>query len=92
MNNARRARIRRVIKAMKGGLPDWDAIEVELNDLLDEEQEAMDNIPESLQDSDRYYIAEESVEYLEDAVGSIDPDDEDAAQSIIDILEQIDGV
>ena len=100
MNNARRSRIRRLIQNLKAcrkvddrwvGV-DWEFVEGELQDLLEEEQEAMDNIPENLQDGDRYMVAEESVGSLEEAIDAIDPDDYNCAQDIVSILEQIDGI
>lgn len=98
MNEARRRRIRKVIKAVSSPNQDWDAIQMELSDLLDEETEAMENIPESLQESDRYYICEESVDYLETALSAADVDIDDpescleAIDEIVDALSQIDGV
>ena len=92
MNNARRKEIRNVICELKKSEPDWDTIESELADILDEETEAMENIPESLQDTDRYQICEESIDYLDSAIGEINPEDPECAESIIDLLEQIDGI
>lgn len=92
MNNARRKAIRNVIKMLKGSPVDWECVETELSDVLDEESEAMDNIPENLQDSDRYLVCEESVDYLEDAINSIDSENPECAAEVIEILEQIDGV
>lgn len=40
--------------------------------VLDEEQDAMDNIPESLQSSERYEQMEEAVDKLDDVVDDID--------------------
>ncbi|MGN1155664.1 MAG: hypothetical protein ACI4TK_05770 [Agathobacter sp.] len=92
MNNARRKVVRNVICELKKKNPDWDMIESELTDVLDEETDAMENIPESLQDTERYQTCEESVDYLDSAIGEIDPDDPECAESIIDLLEQIDGI
>ena len=92
MNNARRKAIRGIIRSIEKGNPNWNMIESELYNILDEETYAMENIPESLQDSDRYITCEESVGYLDDAIGCIDPEDEDAAENVINALAQIDGV
>ena len=98
MNNARRSRIRKVIKAVRNPNPDWDDIQMELNDLIDEETEAMENIPESLQDTDRYAICEDSIDLLESALAAADVDVDDpdscleAVDEIIEALSQIDGV
>lgn len=99
MNNTRRRAIRKVMKELKSNAPNWDFIQSELSALLDEEQDALDNIPESLQDTDRYAIGEESVDYLEAAVAAaeVDPDDDpeviqDAVEEILDALNSIDGI
>lgn len=72
--------------------PNWILVESELSDVLDEETEAMENIPESLQDTDRYQICEESIDFLDSAIGEIDPEDPECAESIIDLLRQIDSI
>ena len=92
MNNARRKAIRNVISQIEKPDPNWNMIESELNSILDEETDAMDNILESLQDTDRYQICEESIDYLDSAIGEIDPEDPECADTIIGILEQIDGI
>lgn len=92
MNNNRRKVIRAVIKELKSNEPDFDAIESDLTDVLDEETEAMENTPESLQDTDRYSIMEESCDLLQEAIDEIDPDDADCIATIVKLLEQIDGV
>lgn len=84
--------IRAIIKRLQGPSPDWTSIESDLNDLLDEETDAMDNIPDSLQDTDRYQICEESVDLLEEALGEFDSEDLECAETIIDLLGRIDGV
>ena len=92
MNNARRKVIRGVIRELKKPGPDWNMIESELTDILDEESETIENIPESLQDTDRYQVCEESIDYLDNAIGEIDPEDPECAETIIGILEQINGI
>ena len=44
----------------------------QLEAILEEEEEARDNIPESLQDSERYQVAEEACENMEEAVSGLD--------------------
>ena len=98
MNNAKRSRIRKVIKAVKNPNPDWDDIQMELSDLIDEETEAMENIPENMQDTERYAICEASVDLLESALAAADVDIDDpdscfdAVDEIIEALSQIDGI
>lgn len=65
MNKQRRARIQEVV----------DQISVlcqELEELRDEEQEYMDNMPENLQCSEKYEIAGEAVNNLDSAIGSLE--------------------
>lgn len=94
MNEKRRKRIRTAIKLLRGSSPELEDIRDELEDLLAEEEESMDNIPESLQDTDRYMTMEESCGYLQDAIDELDGvDEEDPDYSdIIAALENIDGV
>lgn len=92
MNNQRRKWIRTLIRELQMPSPDLDRISCDLDNLLYEECDAMDNIPESLQESDRYMVAEESCSYLEDAISALDPDDPDSAEEVVEILMQIDGI
>lgn len=77
----------------------------DIEDILYEEQDAFDNMPEGLQSSYRGEISEESIEYLEEAVDGLDAIESlldeaeyDAAEAktelenVIDSLESIDGV
>lgn len=65
MNNTRRARISNLIK-------DLEKKKSEVEDILSEEQDYYDNMPENLQMSSRADAAEAAVGNLEDAVSSID--------------------
>jgi hypothetical protein len=58
MNNKRRARLHK--------------INDELENLIYEEQEAFDNMPEGIQESERGTISEEAVNYMEDAKSAIE--------------------
>lgn len=65
MNNARRKRISKIADALN-----------ELKDQIDElhsaEEEVLDNIPESLQGTERYEIAENAVDMLESASSGLE--------------------
>ena len=65
MNAERRKRIRSVIYTPPKCT---DTV----SDILDEEEDAMNNMPENLQDSDRYTAMEDAVTYLEDAGAALD--------------------
>lgn len=65
MNKARREAIEKVV----GELRD---IQSAVEELRDEEQEYLDNIPENLQGSERYDLAEQALENLNSAYDSIE--------------------
>lgn len=43
-----------------------------LEDLLQEEEDALDNTPDSFCDSDRYHDMEDAIEFLHDAISQIE--------------------
>ena len=61
MNNSRRKRISKIADALN-----------ELKGQIDEEQEAFENIPESLQGTERYEVAENAVDMLESASSGLE--------------------
>lgn len=60
MNNARRKRICKIADAL-------NELKSQIDELHEEEQEAFENIPESLRGTKRYEIAENAVDMLESA-------------------------
>lgn len=72
MNNTRRKQIAKVIDALEGIREDIDSIHAE-------EEEAFDNMPESLEGTDRYDAMADAVSNLEDAV--------DLVEELIEALE-----
>lgn len=77
MNNARRKRIKEAIRMLNEGfkLNDYDAIDYGrdiISDVLDDEQYSYDNIPESLQYSDRAEKSYEAIELLEESYTMIE--------------------
>ena len=74
MNNIRRKRISNLIVRI-------NMVKEELEDILNEEQDYYDNIPENLLGSERAELSEEAIGLLEEANESFD--------SIIDNLEDI---
>lgn len=69
MNKARRSRIADVQTQL-------EALKQDIDDILAEEQEAYDNMPESLQNSERGEAMQEAIDALESAVGSCEELDE----------------
>lgn len=61
MNNNRRKRIRKILDDLSGA-------HGELEDILNEEQEAFDNLPENLVESEQGEKMEEAASSLEDVV------------------------
>lgn len=77
MNKARRDALTRVCNSL-GGLQEA------VSAVRDEEEEAMENMPESLRGSERYEQMEEAAGVLEGA--------NDLFDELIDKLQEIDGV
>ena len=65
MNNVRRKKINKLYEQL-------EEIKAALEELQEEEQEALDNIPESLWETDRYTAIEEANENLEGAVNAFE--------------------
>ena len=115
MNNTRRNEIRRIIRSLSA-VVSGDEISSEqarqvldyrhdIEDVLDEEQDAFDNMPEGLQSSYRGEISEESIDYLSEAIDGLDDIDDLLAQAdydgekvkialedVIESLENVDGI
>lgn len=64
MNKARRKELDKIHSAI---LELYEALE----DVMNEEEEARDNMPESLQDTDRYEAMEEAISNMEYAIDSL---------------------
>lgn len=76
MNNARRKRICKIADALNG-------LKSQIDELHEEEQEAFENIPESLHGTERYEIAENAVDMLESASSGL--------EDVISFLEDAEG-
>ena len=86
MNKARRKRIASVISTLEN-IIDYDLIESakdELEDILWEEQDAYDNMPENLQYSIRGEESSDAIDSLQEAV--------DALEEAIDTLNELDDL
>lgn len=64
MNAKRRKAIDKIVSKL-------EELQADLERVREEEQDAYDNTPESLQESDRYSESEEAISAMEDADGSI---------------------
>jgi poly-gamma-glutamate capsule biosynthesis protein CapA/YwtB (metallophosphatase superfamily) len=75
MNDKRRKSIRTAIEHL-------NRASVIIDQVSDEESDALDNIPENLQDSDRYVAMEDAIESLSDADEAVNDAIEKLEQSI----------
>lgn len=75
MNKQRRTRIEKVIATL-------DGIYEVLNDLEREEQQALDNMPESFQESERGERMQEIIDSLSSAAGYLDEAQEELRNAI----------
>ena len=79
MNNTRRRAIKQVVAQFENAnsilcdlVEALESIKSDVEDIQSEEEEARDNMPESLQDSERYEKADAACENLADAVDTLD--------------------
>ena len=71
--NAKRRKALLIIVDRLGKLDELrDEIREQLQDVLDEEQEALDNMPESLQNGDRGQRMLEGIDAMQDVIGELD--------------------
>lgn len=75
MNKQRRKEIEKLINRIEetvdNFLSEMESIQIDLESIRDDEQDYLDNIPENLQGSERYEIAETAVDNLDSACDSI---------------------
>ena len=87
MNRERRSRIRGLIKAFKDlSSTIQNDLSSQVQDLHDIEEEAFDNMPESMQDSDRGTAMQDVMDELQSAV-DLCSEASDAIDSIVDSLQ-----
>lgn len=76
MNKNRRKEISKCITSLEQVISEakekLEEIQSDIENIRDEEQGYMDNMPENLQDSDRYYTAEAAVDNLDNAINSLE--------------------
>jgi hypothetical protein len=71
MNNDRRKALAAVVKQLEA-FPDLDELQGELETILDDEQEAFDNLPESLQQGERGQTMEAAINAMQEAIDMLD--------------------
>ena len=72
MNKQRRKNINEIIPRIETLMQELEYLKEDVDTILSEEQEYLDNIPENLQGSERYEIAESAISNLEDSMDQID--------------------
>lgn len=88
MNRIRRKSLRTILGQMDELSTVLETVKEALQDVLNEEQEAYDNLPEGLQEADRGQQMQEYIEALEGVVDSLgDLDIEDLYGTIEEIAE-----
>ena len=65
MNNARRKKLQKIYDQL-------EKLKLEFDFVIEKEQEAFENIPENLQDTEQYDTMESGLESLEDVQNSFD--------------------
>lgn len=86
MNKERRTKIHGLIKAFKDlSITIQDDLSSQIQDLHDDEEQAFENMPESMQDSDRGTTMQDAIDELQSAV-DLCSEAADALDSIVDSL------
>lgn len=87
MNKIRRKELARIIEKLEQLDALREEIREELAAVRDEEQEALDNMPESLQESEKGELMQEYIDTMENVTGELDLIDvEGLADQLRDIL------
>jgi hypothetical protein len=88
MNKIRRKELANIVTMLEELDSLREQIRERLADVLDEEQEALDNLPESLQESERGEQMQEYIDAMENVTGELDLlDIEDLADQLRDICD-----
>lgn len=87
MNNSRRKKIEKIEKLLDSWEENVDRLRTEIENIKEEEEEALDMVPESFQGTERYDISERAISALDEACDLIDslPD---FIMELIDKLEE----
>ena len=87
MNNTRRRKIKNIMDRMEELRQLLSDISSDLEEVKDEEEEARDNIPESLWETEKYQKADEAVDALENAMSYL----EDMDSSVGEVEGYLEG-
>lgn len=87
MNKARRKELAEIILTLHDEKENIDKLKSRLEFIIDEEESVMDNMPESLQESNRFYTMEENVNKMGDALDELDTIVTEIGEVIYDLRE-----
>ena len=85
MNKQRRESIQKIADKLEEVKKQVDELLQGLEDIKSDEQDYLDNIPENLEGSERYTIAEEAIDRLDNAIDELNSTD---FESAIEYLQQ----
>jgi len=85
MNNDRRKEIDRIKERISSLIADLSDIKDSIGAVRDEEQDALDNLPESMQEGERGEKAQAAIDALEEALSGM----EDAESGLNDIKDNL---
>ena len=101
MNNTRRKAIRKSIQdineiipladSLKSIVTDVEIIKADIECIQYDEEDARDNIPENLQDSERYWASNEACDTLSDAVTELEDPLDNLDVSFDEAIEYLNG-
>ena len=86
MNNERRKEIDRLMERVNSLLSDLSEIKDSIENVRDEEQEYLDNLPENMADGERAEKAQAAIDAIEEALSGLD-DSEMSLEGINTSLE-----
>ncbi|MDO4475043.1 MAG: hypothetical protein Q4B75_10395 [Eubacteriales bacterium] len=86
MNNSRRKQIEKLIRRLENDDVNFEEIGNEIEGIMDDEQFAFDNLPDSFQDSVKGDVMQEAIEYLQAAYDAC-YDEETDPDTVIDFLD-----
>lgn len=89
MNNARRTQLSAIARKLADLKAEMESLSGDIGTIRDEEQNAYDNLPESLQQGDKGEAMQDAITSMENAISCAEDGNADDA---IDALEEIDGV
>ena len=87
MNKARRKELAEIILTLHDEKENIDKLKSRLEFIIDEEESVMDKMPESLQESNRFYTMEENVNKMGDALDELDTIVTEIGEVIYDLRE-----